>query len=314
MIPPLAVVLSERHKDASPPGHARRIDSLERHYAEAGFRVEHHTIGVTEPASKLSRVAACVAHSNRWIASLPAEVICVSGLGSPQMLWVANHLARSHAVTFDACDSWLLQQAARRRVHESEASSVVGGFLTRLSRGVQQFSYISTRDALADARLHGGRSVVIPQQLPAELSLLDPVNRPLRRVVVPADFRSYHNRAMSGAALRSAAIVASRNPSLRVEAYGLVEHTSDIPPGVALMPWAGSLAEIYAGDTGVVITNVEGSGIPNKFIEARAARRPMVLHDSLRYLATDPTEDLTFFHNESEIEPAIESMVNGIKA
>jgi hypothetical protein len=54
--------------------------------------------------------------------------------------------------------------------------------------------------------------------------------------------------------------------------------------GTTVRGWAPSISDVYRGDTAVFVTNRLESGVPNKLVEAVAARRPVLIHSSLHTL------------------------------
>lgn len=102
-------------------------------------------------------------------------------------------------------------------------------------------------------------------------------------MVVVADLSSSHNSGGLQSLLAAWERVYPLYPDLRLELFG-VGLPEFAPPGAVVRGWAPSISDIYSGDTGVFVTNVLQSGVPNKLVEAIAAQRPVLMHVSLRRL------------------------------
>lgn len=274
------LLLSEFPRDQSSTGVSRRIYHLEQWFSARGLRIKYEAIN--SPTDNRGRRSRWRSARRYAMAARPAEpntLTVVVGLGGPQMLEMALTLSQSRRVLFDACDSWILQ-ARYRVLHDAlgTLSPILGAIGQFRARGLR-VSYISDRDARADTVISGGADViVIPPISPPELSRLQPVKWPLQRIVLLADFNSYHNmRGMKiiGEALQLVPASVAR----LVEAYGPTPPPAEFM--IAYKGWAPNLQTIYEGDTGVLVTNVHGSGIPNKILEAMNSGRPMVAHATM---------------------------------
>lgn len=118
----------------------------------------------------------------------------------------------------------------------------------------------------------------VPEEL-KQLKELHPVKRPLERFVLVGDFSSYHNREGLEIVYGALGRIEDRL-SIPVEVFG----PAAPPEGPACLHyrgWAESLADVYRGNTTVIVTNVGGSGVPNKLVEAIGAGRPTLVHRSL---------------------------------
>src|SRR5690606_26141256 len=104
------------------------------------------------------------------------DVLVVLGLGAPHMLQVARRVSRTRETVFDACDSWSLQETARRTAGVSTISLKVGKWLARHPSKIAAYSYISNRDAQADAV--DIPTITIPPIVDPALRGLAPVRAP----------------------------------------------------------------------------------------------------------------------------------------
>lgn len=276
-------LLSEFTSDHSATGSARRLHHIERWFTSMGLQVTHQAVNENKDAAlgRRGRLQAVRNFVRMATVTVPNSnsLTVVAGLGVPHMLKVANGMARSRRVIFDACDSWSLQ--ARYRARTSPMGVVIpiwGGLVQAQAKGIG-VSYISKRDADADAALNRRAEVfVIPPVAPLELADLAPVQFPLERIVILGDFNSYHNSRGLRIIARALELLPSET-AIRFEAFG-----PNPPP--AFMPikykgWAPNLASIYEGNTGVLVTNVVGSGVPNKILEGIASGRPMFAHSAI---------------------------------
>ncbi len=206
------------------------------------------------------------------------------GLGEVHLLVAAAIAALfARTVIYDACDSWVLQLAARE-----EAGAPARAFMPRAGAALQRIaprrmavSYISARDADADraAGISFRRAVqVIPPTLPQTLRNIPEVVRGrVNRIVAGVDLRSFHNLSGFEELREGWESVRAENPGVVLELFGL--GLPDVEAdGVIVRGWAPSLSELYVGNTAVFITNQGGSGVPNKLVEAVAARRPVIIH------------------------------------
>ncbi|WP_100814403.1 glycosyltransferase [Microbacterium lacus] len=277
------------------------------HYLSLGHDVlQAHLLD--RDASLLTRSLVAAGYSYRKLAPIGPDLVVVAGLGAPHMLFLGTKLARRVDVVFDSCDSWSLQLSARRAAHARTLALKAGIALTR--RASVDFSYISTRDAAADAALLDGTPIVIPPHVNPELAQLAPVSYPLERLVIAADLRSFHNLEMLDMVLRAASQT-SRETGVRLEIFGHASDRMALPENVRHLGWVDHLSSVYDGNTGVVITNSPGSGLPNKAIEAMQARRPMALHHSIDYLPHVDPRTAYWFHDEQSLSRSLLAMVRG---
>lgn len=219
------------------------------------------------------------------------------------MLWLAHELARSgFNTTFDACDSWVLQGIARLRTRKLGLAvpALVGLALDVMGPKKLAISYISQRDLMADSRLPRltkRRTLLIPPTVKPLQDKLDAYDgRQVSRVVVSADYASFHNhRGMM--MLFDAWTRRKRNRDFSLDLYG-----SNLPgavaAGISCVGWAETMNVIFAGRTAVFVPNIGGSGVPNKLIEAMSAQRPIILHKSMRYIAG--TSSWLFYYSNAD--------------
>ncbi|GAA4174984.1 hypothetical protein GCM10022287_19680 [Gryllotalpicola koreensis] len=191
--------------------------------------------------------------------------------------------------------------------------SRAGLLLQRVAaRKIRLITYISSRDAEADARLVGpGQQRVLGIRADPALAGIQPMTGPVQRLVVPADLKSFHNSAFTRAWLSVAAQAAQKYTKRPLEIYGPNAGDMVLPSTARHMGWAPSLAHIYDGNTAVLITNVAGSGVPNKFVEAQAARRPIIAHESLDYVDRTGNSPVHWFADIDQLDEAVRAAVNG---
>lgn len=302
------VVVSERPLRLSPPGHGRRIESLTAYYENHGHTVTQ--VAVSEKGGSLPlRFLRSLLFSAHRVTDASPELIVVSGLGAPHMLLLARRLARRAKVSFDSCDSWTLQLQHRRTDRARTLPIRLGIALLHWRSRIETNSYISARDSNSD-RFSSIPTVVIPQVVDASLTELKEVAYPLERIVVAADFESFHNRKNASLLLRTLSELAQERPNVRVDIFGKIPADVELPSGVTRRGWVPKLSDVYDGNTGVVITNTSGSGIPNKVLEAIAGRRPMVAHRSLGYLDYSGSR-VYFYEDKRTFSNAVGRMILG---
>lgn len=223
------------------------------------------------------------------------------------MLLMAMIVARWRRTSLDSCDSWLLQLQHRKAVGARTLPIRLGLMLMRLPNRLLENSYISRRDAQVD--LFGSvPAIVIPQSAPKILSSLPPMSGAPDRIVIAADFESFHNLEGARNVFASMDIFTERHPKIRVQLFGRIPAGFEIPSGIEVRGWVDDIADVYAGNTAVVITNRAGSGVPNKVVEAMAARRPMFIHSSLDYLELDGA-DARVYTNSEDLLDELEGIV-----
>lgn len=282
-------LIVETEPALAPPGIRRRYEHVLSWLESQEIRPNTHVLlpGNASGESRGRRFLRVVGQRRSLAKELPEDgTVLVLGLGAAHMLLIAGFLARSRqGVWYDACDSWSMQFVSRLRTRRLStiAPAAIGSVLQLLTRRNLSVSYITERDRRSDRFCNGGRrTAVIDPTAPAELLGLPPLSgeRPTR-VVVTADFTAFHNAA-GVAALVEAWGAITRLPSVELELYG--KGVGEVPayPGIRAVGWSDSIADVYAGPTLVTISNVAGSGIPNKLIDAVAAQRPMVLHESMK--------------------------------
>ena len=82
-----------------------------------------------------------------------------------------------------------------------------------------------------------------------------------------------------------------------IKVFGPTAPASPLPAGIEYAGWAESLEEIYDGPTGVIVTNIGGTGVPNKLIEALDRNRVTVVHRSLQHHV--PSTDRAWFFSDA---------------
>lgn len=281
---PAVVVVTEFPPDDLPTGVRRRYEHVMDHLLSANIVTNTAVLGRTprRATSVPARIRAArrAAHTLADLSSTAPTVVI--GLGTPTMLIAARTLARSgRPVVFDHCDSLLIQVRERLRSRDLRLIAIVLWLLALhvvTSRRIA-LSYISQRDAVADRAIDLGRRIATaPPTTPAALSALPPVRTPLNRVVVPIELASRHAREGWSLLLE---VLGERATPIAIDLYGPTSPDGELPAGVQYRGFAPELADLYRGDTAVLVTNIGGSGVPNKLVEAATANRPLVLHPSL---------------------------------
>lgn len=306
------VVVTEAPQDLSTPGKNRRYLAISEWAQKSSLPINVKNVAVRSAPS--SRALARIWSALRWRRpkNLPGNtVFIVNALASPHMLILANALAQKNRVIVDVCDSWRLQR--RAHVEQKGASglySLLGMLIMGISMRFVSVSYISERDATADGPiLRRQRVIVIPQGHDKTLLALPPVTYPLDRVVVPLDATSFHNRFGISKFLPELVAWATGSGE-RVDIYGKGD-VDDRSNAIHFAGWAPSLQDVYRGNTAIFVTNVAGSGLPNKALEADAAGRPLIMHDSLSYMKDEVNVPIYWFSGPEDMRSAIENCIAG---
>lgn len=308
-------VICEFDPDDLPTGVGRRFHQAIKAARELGIEPQVAIVndraraGMSVPERARSALAFAADHTSRPA----ARTDLVIGLGSPTMLLVARKLARigGSPVIFDTCDSTLLQ--LRARILSRRPGLVAVGLsmllLQLTSSRRLQFSYISDRDARADRSFTRRRGIyVIDPSTDSKLAELAAFTFPLERFSVVAELNSFHNQpgfSMLVEAVRISGLTTA------IDVYGPTAPSTDLPPPMIYRGWAKTLDEIYTGNTGVIATNIGGSGIPNKVLEANAARRPLVLHESVRSTSAD-SSPVWVFNDAATLSSALIDAASGV--
>jgi hypothetical protein len=225
------------------------------------------------------------------------------------MLSAAKQLRRrGYSVEFDMCDSSIEQ--LRLRLKSRRPMLVLVGvwqFLAHLLSPTLPMIYISSKDLSADRWLNLFRSTrLVGAATPLELDSLPDVVLPLTRISMGGDLNSFHN-ANGLADLVGAVRVASI--CLPVDLYGPAAPAVELPPGVTYRGWAKRVSDLYEGDTVVFVSNVAGSGRPNKLLEAVACRRPIIVHESLASEVSGQ-ENVHFYSNRTDLSRLLERLAS----
>ena len=123
---------------------------------------------------------------------------------------------------------------------------------------------------------------------------------------------SFHNQAFirdMGPALGLAVQLGELPP---IEVYGHQSTAAPLPEGLQFRGWADSLSDVYAGDTGVIVTNAVGSGVPNKYLEAIAARRPVLAQADVEHARGRDQDMVYVWRQPQELIPMLKRMVAGV--
>lgn len=294
-------------------GVRRRADSVSHWMELDGAEVTWVSIwdgAKRSGAGGTSRIRAAWRYGTQREILAEYEDVVVIALGAAQMVLAALLIGRRKAVFLDACDSWALQfryRAVGRKL--SSVAALFGGMLQQLgSRYLRGVFYISERDLKADRRLVSGlTAVVVPQSVSSSLQGLPPVER-VDRIVVPGDFTSFHNYRYLADVTEALARAKLRHPSLALEVSGVGSAEARIPPLFVRRGLVPDIADVYGGNTGVALVCGSGSGIPNRFLEAVATGRPVLLHTSLKYLAPVGGSGIYWFTGRGDVDEAVEQM------
>lgn len=307
-------VVTETPEDGSAPGKNRRFESLSKWLLNdpSVSSIENWAVQREEGSGHLKRLW----NAWRWRAAERATGlnIVVSALSAPHMILVAHRLAKKNTVVLDVCDSWILQHRSRREQGgAARLFPIVGILAMKFGRRIHAVTYISPRDVKSDARWIKGRKVgVVRQSRPRSLETLEPLQFPVDRIVVPVDVTAFHNQR--GVREYLPAIAAwARKTGFRVDVYGRVP-SELIPPGLNVIGWVEDLQDVYRGNSVVFVTNVGGSGVPNKVVEAEAAGRPVILHESLSYLQGDIRVAAYWFSGIGDIAKVLSECVSSSAA
>lgn len=301
------VLVAEGDPASAPPGIRRRHEHVTSWLTSRQIPFTSRVL-LTPSASaggKARRFLRVLAQRRQLQTELPADSsVMILGLGAAHMLLLAGTLARSgQDVWYDTCDSWWMQLKSRTRTRSigTIAPAVLGLVLQRVISRRLSVSYITERDRRSDRLVNSGRiSMVIRPAAPVELLELPPLSgaRPTR-AVMSADFTAFHNSEGVVAVLAAWPAVA-RASGVELQLFGKGVESVRLPDGVRSVGWSQSIADIYDGTTLVVISNIGGSGIPNKLIDAVAAQRPVVLHESMRVFLR-PHPWLSFYSSPQEL-------------
>jgi hypothetical protein len=273
-------------------GVRRRLEHLAFHEEAAGNSVEVRSV---VPASRPrpgrpERLLRVLAESRKWAVADVDKVIVVA-LAAPHMVVLARALAKrlDVPVQVDVCDSSRLLAAERRRtwgrsrrLRAVTSEALARAAFARLPPGLTR-SYISRRDADADADLSASEALVVgPAPLP-DLADVGPfVGRP-RSVLFPVDGTSVEGRMAVTVLLE---VVADSGIDVPIEISGTAP--AGEPPGA--VRWLGhvpTLHELYARPCVVVSTNAAAHGVQNKLWEAFQAWRPIVAFEAALHWAPE---------------------------
>lgn len=295
----------EAEPSLAPPGIRRRYEHVVSWLTSQGVRSNTRVLmpASAQGESRARRFSRVIEQRRLLADDLPKDgTVLLLGLGAAHILILAGCLARSRRkVWYDACDSWSLQFVSRLRTKNlgTIAPAAVGLVLQLFASRSLSVSYITERDRRSDRFLNRRRrTTVIEPAAPDELLRLPSFSgeRPTR-VVVSADFTAFHNSAGVQNLLDAWGAVV-HFPNVELQLYGKGVEGVPAPSGVRAVGWSDSIVDVYAGPTLVTISNVGGSGIPNKLVDAVAAQRPIVLHESMRaFLRPHPW---LFFYSSRE--------------
>lgn len=275
-------IITERSPDALATGVRRRLEHHLASLRSAGVELHAAHVYDGEPVPLRRTIAQARSVATEAIVQRGSRALVV-GLGDVGLMVIADRLARTGTdVVFDQCDSMLLQLVAAirsRRLKDAMWGALRIVVRRRMSPAVG-FSYISRRDRRWDAMLNAGRrSAVVPANVDPALLELDEVRLAgITRISVPADFSSPHLSKGLGMLWEA---VGERTP-VALDLFGPAAPSVPLPPEVRYRGFARDIGDVYEGDTAVFIANVGGAGVPNKLLEAASARRPVIVHPSVR--------------------------------
>lgn len=312
------LLITERPIPVQDPGKRLRAEAWKSELTAEGFEVLERPV-LEGPVlqsrrrTKFSRVTDSLKgfrHVSDAANKRPSGIVVV-GLGEPHLLLIADRLATTARVVYDSCDSWNLQIQARREYGGSQWVPKAGALLQRLSRRLECVTYISARDALADAEVTRGiRSAVFAPRIEPSERLVNGTVPPLNRLVLVGDFTSFHNR-LSSSEVQLLSQLASSGEIPTLEVFGKGTDRFQEWDGFVARGWAPTLEDIYSGSTGVIISNVAGSGIPNKYLEAVRFGKPILMRSELQYLPRTGDAPVYWWSSSSDLAREVRRMVSG---
>jgi glycosyltransferase involved in cell wall biosynthesis len=288
------MIIMEKLPESSPPGVRRRFEHVEVWAQRRGLTVEVEAlIHETQKRHKMQRLLMTIRKAIKPQFSGPRpDLIIVLGLGAPHMLIYAIRLVgradkMGIPVIFDACDSWLQQLRSRLKAGQNVLSILpilAGASIQIIAPYRLRLSYISKSDKVSDSIISLlKKRIVIPPTADQRLALLDPVSSSVKRIVVSADYESFHNQ--KGLRILAEAWAISRHQTtVGLHFFGKGSLPLDQFPGAIWHGWAEDITEVYEGATVVFVPNIGGSGVPNKLLEAGTAGRPVIVHDESKLL------------------------------
>lgn len=309
------LLVTESDVRSQPPGKARRFGHVWAWGQARSIQMEAKPLRADLSGRGLALRVVSVLTSIPSIvrATGRGQKVWVLGLGEVHMLLVAMVLAAlGRDVTFDACDSWHLQLSARAKTRGGRPYVArIGAVLQRKASLKLAVSYISERDVDADVSLNGNRSVVVVRPVaPPELSEVKPlVPGRISRLVAPVDLQSPHNIAGLRDLLRAWESIAQVLPAVQLEVFGRgvegLQGTRVVSRG-----WAANLVDVYEGQTAVYVANREGSGVPNKLVEAAACGRPVIVHSSIAPLVHSGPRVFVYNDGDGDIVRILRAALN----
>jgi hypothetical protein len=291
-------------------GVRRRLEHHLAALAAAGIGTTHVALA-EEPAATL-RTSVSRARKMRLVDLVPrGNEAIVIGLGDVASMVVADSLARAgYDTTYDQCDSMVLQLGAA--VRDARLKDVVWAvfriIVRRWIRRTIVLTYISGRDLRWDRPVNVARRVDLVQANvdPKLLELGDMAGGGIDRVSVPADFHSPHLR--KGLAMLWTA-TAGRTP-VPLDLFGPAAPAESLPVGASYRGFASDIGDVYVGRTAVFIANIGGAGVPNKLLEAALAKRPVIVHPSVKRRVDVQVTGWTF-RTSSDIRRILAAIASG---
>ncbi|WP_398470505.1 glycosyltransferase [Tardiphaga sp.] len=206
-------------------------------------------------------------------------------------------------VIVDVCDSInLLGTALSGHIGLQQTVRKMSSSLKMAPRRMH-ISYISERDAAADAGFDFGCKVaVVGPTAPRDILILANSSiGQIERFAISGDYRSEHTARGLRVVLKAWMRFHLERPEMLLHVYGQNVDILGEVKGAVLHGFAPELASIYEGRTAILVPNELQSGVPNKVVEAVAAQRPIVGHESLRELLDDASGFFGFEDEDSAL-------------
>ncbi|MCC4249436.1 glycosyltransferase family 4 protein [Microbacterium testaceum] len=128
------------------------------------------------------------------------------------------------------------------------------------------------------------------------------------RLTVSGDFASSHLREGIQCLRECWPHVRRVEGDARIDIYGPNACLLSDIPGSRVHGFVDDIGDLYRGNTVVVVLNRAKSGVPNKIVEAVAAQRPIIVHESFRTsLSAHPL--VRWYHDARSLKEAILAFV-----
>lgn len=300
-IPDRIVLLTSRDQKQLPSGVSRRVDHLRDYYAKRGLMV-------VVVAIRPTRARNAIGHTLRLLSVTlrRGSIVHVAGFFQPNMVRLAGYLTRCGLdVVVDICDSWLLLAEVASEVEQRRTIEDGVQHTRNLPRRVA-VSYITQRDSKADFPINGTRrTLIVPPSAPANLFALAALSPGMaQRLTVSGDFASTHLREGIRCLRECWPDVRRAKSDASIDVYGPNARLLADISGSRVHGFVDDIGDLYRGNTVVLVLNRATSGVPNKIVEAVAAQRPMIVHESFRTsLSVHPL--VHWYHDARSLKEAI---------